>query len=140
MSEEQEFETRTAKVREGMREKGLETLLVFESGRHNFLRTNYVAYLTDFISVGPQTILVLPVDDAAVLYTSPAWDITRAKDESSVSDVRNFEQIWEALPPFSGTVGLVGKESMHSSLHERIVQTLKRTPSDAKEIIDAIAR
>ena len=48
-----------------MREKGLQTLLVYDSGRHNFLRMNYVAYLTDFISVGPETLLMLPLEDAA---------------------------------------------------------------------------
>ena len=36
---------------------------------------NYVAYLTDFISVGPETMLVIPLDDAPVLYLAPAWDI-----------------------------------------------------------------
>ena len=55
-----------------MRDKGLQTLLVYESGRHNFLRMNYVAYLTDFISVGPETMLVVPLEDAPVLYLSPA--------------------------------------------------------------------
>ena len=27
-----------------MRDKGLQTLLIYDSGRHNFLRMNYVAY------------------------------------------------------------------------------------------------
>ena len=53
MDGQQEFEKRLAGLRDGMREKGLQTLLVYDSGRHNFLRMNYVAYLTDFISVGP---------------------------------------------------------------------------------------
>ena len=69
MSEEQEFERRTAKVRDAMREKGLETLLVFESGG-TIVCHNYVAYLTDFISVGPQTILVLPVDCGGAVHRS----------------------------------------------------------------------
>ena len=60
MNAQQEFEDRIVKVRQAMREKGLQTLLVFDSGRHNFLRMNYVAYLTDFISVGPETMLMLP--------------------------------------------------------------------------------
>ncbi len=73
-----------------MREQGLQTLLVHDAGRHNFLRMNYVAYLTDFISVGPDTMLVVPLDDAPVLYLAPAWDIPRAQEESWVGDVRPF--------------------------------------------------
>jgi len=49
----EECEKRLVRVRQAMRDKGLQTLLVHDSGRHNFLRMNYVAYLTDFISVGP---------------------------------------------------------------------------------------
>ena len=75
---------RLARVREAMRDKGLHALLVYESGRHNFLRMNYVAYLTDFISVGPETMLVVPLEDQPVLYLAPAWDIPRAQEESWV--------------------------------------------------------
>ena len=78
MNAQQEFDSRLAKVRQSMCDKGLQTLLVYDSGRHNFLRMNYVAYLTDFISVGPETILVLPLEKAPVLYLSPVWDIARA--------------------------------------------------------------
>ena len=81
MNAQQEFDSRVAKVRQSMREKGLQTLLVYDSGRHNFLRMNYVAYLTDFISVGPETMLTLPLDEAPVLYLSPVWDIARAQEE-----------------------------------------------------------
>ena len=88
MNAQQEFENRLAKVRQAMREKGLQTLLVFDSGRHNFLRMNYVAYLTDFISVGPETMLVLPLEDEPMLYLSPVWDIARAKEESWVKKVQ----------------------------------------------------
>ena len=79
MNAQQEFDSRIAKVRQSMREKGLQTLLVYESGRHNFLRMNYLAYLTDFISVGPVTMLVVPLEDAPALYLAPAWDTARAR-------------------------------------------------------------
>ena len=51
MDERAEFDKRLTQVRQAMRDKGLQTLLIHDSGRHNFLRFNYVAYLTDFISV-----------------------------------------------------------------------------------------
>src|SRR5207244_8782651 len=97
MNARQEFESRLSKVRDVMREKGLQTLLVFDSGRHNFLRMNYVAYLTDFISVGPQTVLVLPLEVAAVLYVAPVWGIRSDKDDSWVPDVRPFNDLWYRL-------------------------------------------
>jgi Xaa-Pro aminopeptidase len=140
MDGQQEFERRMSQVREVMHEQGLHTLLVYDCGRHNFLRMNYVAYLTDFISVGPQTILVLPLDDAPVLYLSPVWDIQRAQKESWVSDVRPFKDFWTRLAEISGKVGLVGREAMHVDLNDEIVKTLKQTPVNAKDIIEYMAR
>ena len=140
MDGQQEFERRVSQVREAMRERDLYTLLLYDSGRHNFLRMNYVAYLTDFISVGPQTMLVLPLDDAPVLYLSPVWDIPRAQEESWVSDVRPFKDFWTQLAGISGKVGLVGREAMHVDLNDEIVKTLKQTPVNAKDIIEYMAR
>jgi Xaa-Pro dipeptidase len=140
MNDQQEFDSRIAKVRQAMREKGLQALLVFDAGRHNFLRTNYVAYLTDFISVGPETILVLPLEDPAALYLTPVWDIPRAQRESAVADVRPFKELWNRLPSLGSKIGLVGRESMHVDLHDKISQALNQTPINAKDIIDSMAR
>jgi Xaa-Pro aminopeptidase len=140
MDDQQEFTTRLSQVRRVMREQGLHTLLVYESGRHNFLRMNYVAYLTDFISVGPETMLVLPLDDAPVLYLSPVWDIPRAREESCASDVRPFKDFWTRLAGISGKIGVIGREAMHVDLHDEIVKALKQTPVNAKDIIENMAR
>ncbi|HEY6367285.1 MAG TPA: aminopeptidase P family N-terminal domain-containing protein, partial [Candidatus Binatia bacterium] len=118
MNAQQEFEGRLFKVRQAMREKGLQTLLVFDSGRHNFLRMNYVAYLTDFISVGPETILMLPLEDDPVLFLAPEWDIPRAREESFVQTIKSFKQLWPGLSSISGNVGLIGREAMHVDLHD----------------------
>jgi Xaa-Pro dipeptidase len=140
MDERAEFEKRLTQVRQAMRDQGLQALLVYDSGRHNFLRMNYVAYLTDFISVGPKTMLVLLLDDAPVLYLSPVWDIPRAHEESWVSDVRPFKDFWTRLAGISGKAGLVGREAMHVDLHDEIVKALKQTPINAKDIIENMAR
>ena len=140
MEGQQEFERRLTRVRQDMRDKGLQTLLVHDSGRHNFLRMNYVAYLTDFISVGPETMVTVPLDDAPVLYLSPAWDIPRAQEESWVADVRPFKELWSRLPGVAGKVGLVGREAMHVGLHDEIVKLLGRTPVNAKDLIENMAR
>ena len=140
MNAQQEFDSRISMVRKGMREKGLQTLLVYESGRHNFLRMNYVAYLTDFISVGPETMLVLPLDDAPVLYLSPEWDVARAHEESWVSYIRPFKEFWARLANLAGKVGMIGREVLSAGLHEEIVKSLGRAPANAKDIIENMAR
>jgi Xaa-Pro dipeptidase len=140
MDGQQEFHRRMSQVRAAMREQGFHTLLVYDSGRHNFLRMNYVAYLTDFISVGPQTMLILPLEDAPILYLAPVWDIPRAQEESWVSHVRPFKNFWTRLAGISGKVGLVGREAMHVDLNDEIVKTLKQTPVNAKDIIENMAR
>ena len=140
MNGEQEYKRRAAKVRQAIREQGIDTLLIFDAGRHNFLRMNYVAYLTDFIGVGPETMLVFPVESDPVLFVTPAWDIPRAKDESWVQDVRPFKEFWSLVPKLSGKVGLIGRESMHVALHDDIVKALSQKPVNAKDIIENIAR
>ena len=140
MDEQKEFQRRLECVRRGMRGKGLDTLFVHDSGRHNFLRMNYVAYLTDFISVGPETMLVIPLDEEPVLYVAPVWDMARAQDESHVSDVRPFKEFRSRLSNITGKVGLVGREAMHIDLHDAITRSLKQSPIDAKQIIETLAR
>src|SRR5262245_5639774 len=140
MEGQQEFSRRLSQVRQAMRDKGLHALLVYEGGRHNFLRMNYVAYLTDFISVGPETVLVVPLEDAPALYLSPVWDIPRAHEESWVSEVRPFKEFWSSLSRISGKVGLIGREAMDISFNGEIVKTLGQTPANAKDIIENMAR
>jgi Xaa-Pro aminopeptidase len=140
MEAQQEFDRRISRARDSMRDKGLQALLVFEGGRHNFLRMNYVAYLTDFIGIGPETMLVISLEDAPELYLSPVWDIPRAQEESSVPTVRPFKEFWSRLPKFTGNVGLIGREAMSISLHDEIAKALGRTPTNAKDIIENMAR
>jgi Xaa-Pro dipeptidase len=140
MNGQQEFANRLLKVRQAMREKGLQTLLVFDSGRHNFLRMNYVAYLTDFMSVGPETMLILPLEEEPTLFLSPAWDIKRAKEESWVKNVQPVNDLWNRLGHNIGKAGLIGREAMNVELHDELVRALNQTPVNAKDIIENMAR
>src|SRR3990172_2584619 len=135
-----EFDRRLAQVRQGMRDQGLQTLLVYDSARHNFLRMNYVAYLTVFINVGPETMLVLPLGDAPVLYLSPEWDIARAQEESWISEVRPFKEFWTRLASLDGKVGIVGREVLSIGLHDEMTKSLGQPPVNAKDIVDTLAR
>ena len=107
MDEQQVFENRLTQVRQAMRDKGLQTLLVHDAGRHNFLRMNYVAYLTDFISVGPETMLVVPLEDAPMLYLAPAWDIAararRVVGWQMFGHSKNSGRVGRIMPARSGS-------------------------------------
>jgi Xaa-Pro dipeptidase len=140
MNGQQEFEKRISTVRQAMRDQRLQTVLVFDSGRHNFLRMNYVAYLTDFVSVGPETFLVLPLEDAPVLYLSPVWDIARAQQESWVPEIRPVKDFWNRLPSLAGKVGLIGREAIDSDLHDALAKALNQAPVNAKDMIEDMAR
>ena len=140
MNAQQEFENRLLKVRRAMREKSLHTLLVFDSGRHNFLRMNYVAYLTDFISVGPETMLILPLEGEPTLFLLPAWDLERAKEESWVKNVEPVNDLWNRLEHNIGEAGLIGREAMNFDFHDELVKALKHTPVNAKDILENMAR
>ncbi len=140
MGGREEFEKRLSMVRQGMRDRGLQTLLVYDSGRHNFLRMNYVAYLTDFISVGPETMLVIPLEEAPVLYLSPEWDVARAREESWVSDIRPVKDFWPRLPNLTGRIGIIGREVLSAAFHDEIVKSLDQAPVNAKEIVENMAR
>ena len=140
MKAQEAFERRLTQLRSSMRDRRLQTLLVFDGGRHNFLRMNYVAYLTDFISVGPETLLVIPLEDGPALYISPAWDLSRAQEESWVADVRPFADFWNQAADFRGEIGLIGKDYMHLATHEALAGALGRAPVDAKAILENMAR
>jgi Xaa-Pro dipeptidase len=140
MNGQQEFENRLVRVRRAMREEGLQTLLVFDSGRHNFLRMNYVAYLTDFISVGPETMLMLPLEEEPALFISPAWDIDRAKEESWVKNVQAWNGLWNLLGNHVGKTGLIGREAMSVDLHNELLKALNHAPVNAKDILENMAR
>jgi Xaa-Pro aminopeptidase len=101
---------------------------------------NYTAYLSDFINVGPEVVLLLPLEEAPILFVSPAWDIPRVKDASWVTDVRSMKEFWSSLPKLSGKTGLVGRESMHVDLHDRILRALNQAPVNAKDIVENVAR
>lgn len=140
MEGQQEFENRIAKVRQAMGDKGLQTLLVFDSGRHNFLRMNYVAYLTDFISVGPETMLMLSLDDEPALFLAPVWDIERAKEESWVKNVQSWDGLCNRLGNPTGKTGLIGRDAINIDLYNELIKALHQTPVDAKDILESMAR
>jgi Xaa-Pro aminopeptidase len=140
MNEQEIFHDRLAKVRQAMGAQGLHTLLVYDGGRHNFLRMNYVAYLTDFISVGPDTMLVVPLDDEPVLYLAPEWDVARAQDESRIGSVRPYKEFRTRLADLSSKTGLIGREGMHVGLHDEIAKALGQPPVNSKDIIENMAR
>jgi Xaa-Pro aminopeptidase len=135
-----ELDRRMNRVREEMRDRRLDMLLIYDSGRHNFLRMNYVAYLTDFINIGPHTLLLIPVDERPALYVSPSWDVARAAAESAIPDARPFAELCARLQAFKGKAGLIGREAMHAAVYDEITGAVRQAPENAKEILERMAR
>ena len=97
MNSQQEFDNRLAKVRQTMREKGLQTLLVFESGRHNFLRMNYVAYLTTSSASDRKRCWCCHWRTSRRFFCRRLGTLERAKEESWVKDVQPVKDLWNRL-------------------------------------------
>ena len=140
MESQQEYSARLQKVRKSMSERGLAHLLLYAPGQHNFLRMNYVAYLTDFISLGPHAVLDLPLEDDPVLFLSPAWDIPRAGEKSWVGDVRCLKDLWDHLDSHCGKTGLAGREVISSDFYGEIVNSQNAAPINARDLVEKIAR
>jgi Xaa-Pro aminopeptidase len=140
MDERKEYADRIGRIRDGMRKEKLDHLLLFDGGRHNFLRMNYTAYVSDFINVGPKTAVLLPLDGEPILFTTPEWDIPRAREESWISDVRPMRDLESSLSKLKGKAGLAGKDGMHADDYETITRGLGYAPADAKQIVENAAR
>jgi Xaa-Pro dipeptidase len=87
---------RLERVQAKMRDEGLETLIVFDSGQHNMLRMNQVFYLTDFRSIGPVA-LVVPATGNTKLLVTPVWDLERAREAPGVGDAEGVADLGEAI-------------------------------------------
>lgn len=84
-------------TREAMRGAGVRSLLVLGSGRHSFLSMNHLWWLTGFRQLGRDAALLLVEGEEPVLFVEPAWEVTRAKLEGWVAEVRGVASVAAAL-------------------------------------------
>lgn len=81
------LDRRREAMRESLRNKDLDGLIAYGTGRHSFLASNPAWYLTGFRQLGPHMAILLPVDGDPVVITTPAWDIGRIRERVNVSDI-----------------------------------------------------
>jgi len=78
------YESRMAKLRQGMETSGLDLLVIYSNGCHSFLASDAVRYVTGFKPMGPHSAVLLPRDGDPILILTPALDSVRAKKRSAV--------------------------------------------------------
>ena len=73
------FEARSAAIRTGMAERGIDLLIGVHDGAHFIEKPNPVMVLSGFKSLGPAAV-VLTWDGEGALAVVPAWDAARAAE------------------------------------------------------------
>ncbi|HEY8693855.1 MAG TPA: Xaa-Pro peptidase family protein [Chloroflexota bacterium] len=115
-----DLQRRLALVQGKMREDGLDTLVVYDSGQHNMLRMNQVFYLTDFRSIGPVA-LIVPAGGPTKLLVTPIWDVDRAREAAGVHEAVAVEDLGQALKREAvPRAALSGRDVMPMGLFEQL--------------------
>jgi Xaa-Pro dipeptidase len=111
---------RLERVQAKMREEGLDTLIVYDSGQHNMLRMNQVFYLTDFRSIGPVA-LIVRASGATKLLVTPVWDLERAREAAGVQEAAAVHDLAGAIRDAAkGAAALSGRDAMPMGLFEQL--------------------
>lgn len=71
------LKARRRTLRAALRERGLDGLIAYGSGRHSFLASNPAWYLTGFRQIGLHMAALLPVEGEPAVIVTPAWDMPR---------------------------------------------------------------
>ena len=140
----EDIKDRQARVREAMRVRGLETLVVWFNGQHFMLRMNQLMYLTDFKALGPAALL-FPLHGPATLIVSPEWDLARAREAIGVGEVLACDRAEIAAmagamaDDMEGPLGLSGRDSMTVVDARRFMSSVGAPPRAADDLIPSLA-
>jgi len=117
-----DLQQRLERVQAKMRDEGLDTLVVYDSGQHNMLRMNQVFYLTDFRSIGAVA-LIVPASGTTQLLVTPAWDLERAREAAGVQEATAVQADDLGLAirrEAQGATALSGRDVMSMGLFEQL--------------------
>lgn len=91
-------QARLEAVRGLMRERGVEVLLAFGSGRHHFIATNLCWWLSGLRHLGRDAVVAVPLEGEPQLLVTPSWDEERAARQSWIEEVSAVDDLAGALP------------------------------------------
>lgn len=109
VSRSQAGEGRIATMREVMREKELDVLLAFGSGRHHFIGTNACWWLSGVRHLGRDAVVAIPLEGEPHLLVTPSWDGGRASRQSWIGNVTAVDDLAAELPRLVRAHGWAGK-------------------------------
>src|SRR5262249_54497247 len=143
------LERRRSAVREAMRAQGLELLIAYGSGRHSFLAMNPAWYLSGFKQIGRHMAVVLPADGEPSLIMTPPWDLTRARERSTIADVvaaddagfqATVEQHLRQRGLLSKRTAVAGGSQQPRAIAEAWPALLGQAPSSAERLVSDAAK
>jgi Xaa-Pro aminopeptidase len=143
------YEARLARVREAMRARGHELLILYGDGRHSFLAMNPAWWLTGYRQLGPNMAVIVTLDDEPCVIVTPKWDEERARERAIFSRLiacepseflMTVEQQLNRRNATRAHIGVGGGEQMPRLIHEAWRGLLGNGIADADPLISDIAR
>jgi Xaa-Pro dipeptidase len=120
---------RIERIREAMREQGVEVLLAFGSGRHHFIGTNACWWLSGVRQLGRDAVVAIPLAGEPQLVVTPAWDSGRATRQSWLEQVTAVDDLAAELPALlrrngwtKSSLGVAGVEDCSEAVHSAIAE------------------
>jgi len=135
-----ECQARVGKVRSAMEKDNIDALLVYSDAWDR--ASTY--YLSGYNVVGPHALMILPKKGEASLLISTQWDLDRAREQTSFSNIKasdNFprecRQILASLGLQASNIGIIGLRRMNALLYEAFKKELsKATFKDVAGILN----
>jgi Xaa-Pro dipeptidase len=135
---------RIEKMRGRMRERGVEVLLAFGSGRHHFIGTNACWWLAGVRHLGRDAVVAIPLEGEPHLLLTPGWDAGRARRQSWVDSVTAVDDLAAALPGLvrdhgwtGAALGIAGTGDSSEAVHAVLADVAPTAADLTDDLLEA---
>lgn len=136
-------QARIERIRAVMREREVEVLLAFGSGRHHFIGTNACWWLSGVRQIGRDAVVAVPLEGEPHLLVTPAWDSGRAARRSWIDTVTAVDDLAGELPGLLAShgwtgraLGIAGTEDSSEGVHAAIASLAPDGPNLMPALIE----
>lgn len=139
-----DLQFRLDRVRQVMRAKSFESLIVYYGAQHNMLRLDPLLLLADFRVVGP-SVMLLGLEGKPKLIITPSWDLERARDAVAIADVAATDEsqlagtVAEATRSLKHPIAVVGRDVMPLGFARELDAALGVKLLDGGDVVRATA-
>ena len=109
-----------------MKELKLDYLIAYFDGIHSFLEPNFVFVLSGYKSIG-ESMVLLHSEGISTLITTPSWDVKRAKQNSTSTNIIGTDNLINILKQLLDSkkidlvkVGFIGLNSLKQSGYSKL--------------------